>query len=210
MFETDEIVLAGPAMPTSPRWHDGRLWLPNSGAGASCSLGRPAEGRSHVRLPSARLLKLPLLCFCGPYAPLGLSKIRERQPPLAGTALYDAAKTCFAAFAGGGCFAAAWRWAFSSSPAAARISTKSSSCPRCRGRRLEFGEAGCGVRPLPIPLVLLAVWTTRFGNRPRRRRALADRRSVECVGRRVPPRYGDGSNHTWKSKNRLIPKRLEM
>ena len=31
--ETDEIVCEGLSMPHSPRWHDGRLWLLNSGSG---------------------------------------------------------------------------------------------------------------------------------------------------------------------------------
>jgi outer membrane protein assembly factor BamB len=31
--ETDEIVLGGMSMPHSPRWHEGRLWVLNSGAG---------------------------------------------------------------------------------------------------------------------------------------------------------------------------------
>ncbi len=31
--ETDEIVAEGLSMPHSPRWHDGRLWIANSGSG---------------------------------------------------------------------------------------------------------------------------------------------------------------------------------
>ncbi len=75
-IETDEIVLAGLAMPHSPRWHDGKLWLLNSGAG-ELLLADPQSGRSDVvcRLPGY----LRGLCFCGPYALVGLSKIRERH-----------------------------------------------------------------------------------------------------------------------------------
>ena len=74
--ETDEIVLAGLAMPHSPRWHDGKLWLLNSGAG-ELLLVDPQSGRYDVvcRLPGY----LRGLCFCGPYALVGLSKIRERH-----------------------------------------------------------------------------------------------------------------------------------
>ena len=74
--ESDEIVLGGLAMPHSPRWHDGRLWLLNSGAG-ELLLVDPQSGRAEVvcRLPGY----LRGLCFCGPYALVGLSKIRERH-----------------------------------------------------------------------------------------------------------------------------------
>ena len=48
----DEIVLGGLAMPHSPRWRDGRLWLLNSGAG-ELLLVDPESGRFDVvcRLP---------------------------------------------------------------------------------------------------------------------------------------------------------------
>jgi uncharacterized protein (TIGR03032 family) len=72
----DEIVLGGLAMPHSPRWHDGRLWLLNSGAGELLVVD-PESGRFDVvcRLPGY----LRGLCFHGPYALVGLSKIRERH-----------------------------------------------------------------------------------------------------------------------------------
>jgi len=74
--ESDEIVLGGLAMPHSPRWHDGRLWLLNSGAGELLRVD-PESGRAEVvcRLPGY----LRGLCFRGPYALVGLSKIRERH-----------------------------------------------------------------------------------------------------------------------------------
>ena len=74
--ETDDILLGGLAMPHSPRWHDGRLWLLNSGAG-ELLVGDPQNGRFDVvcRLPGY----LRGLCFQGPYALAGLSKIRERH-----------------------------------------------------------------------------------------------------------------------------------
>ena len=53
-IESDEIVLDGLAMPHSPRWHDGRLWLLNSGAGELLLVGS-AERPVRRRLPFARL-----------------------------------------------------------------------------------------------------------------------------------------------------------
>ena len=75
-LQSDEIVMGGLAMPHSPRWHDGRLWLLNSGAG-ELLLVDPQSGRAEVvcRMPGY----LRGLCFCGPYALVGLSKIRERH-----------------------------------------------------------------------------------------------------------------------------------
>ncbi len=72
----DEIVVDGLAMPHSPRWHDGRLWLLNSGAGELLVVD-PANGRCDVvcRLPGY----LRGLCFQGSYALVGLSKIREKH-----------------------------------------------------------------------------------------------------------------------------------
>jgi uncharacterized protein (TIGR03032 family) len=68
------IVARGLSMPHSPRWHDGRLWLLESGTG-QLVLVDPATGRRQtvVELPGfARGLAL-----CGPYAFVGLSKIRS-------------------------------------------------------------------------------------------------------------------------------------
>ena len=75
-IDTNEIVLGGLPMPHSPRWHDGRLWLLNSGAGELLTVD-PQNGRSEVvcRLPGY----LRGLCLCGSYALVGLSKIRERH-----------------------------------------------------------------------------------------------------------------------------------
>jgi uncharacterized protein (TIGR03032 family) len=75
-LNSGEIVLAGLAMPHSPRWHDGRLWLLNSGAGELLVMD-PQDGRADVvcRMPGY----LRGLCFCGTYALVGLSKIRERH-----------------------------------------------------------------------------------------------------------------------------------
>jgi uncharacterized protein (TIGR03032 family) len=67
-------ISAGLSMPHSPRWHDGRLWVLESGAG----------GIGHVDLASGRyeeLARLPGftrgLDFYGPLAFVGLSQVRE-------------------------------------------------------------------------------------------------------------------------------------
>ncbi len=74
--ESDEIVLDGLAMPHSPRWHDGRLWVLNSGTGELLAVD-PQTGATEAvcRLPGY----LRGLCFHGPYALVGLSRIRERH-----------------------------------------------------------------------------------------------------------------------------------
>jgi uncharacterized protein (TIGR03032 family) len=68
-----EIVTRGLCMPHSPRWHDGRLWLLESGTGQLVSIDL-ASGRRQV------VTELPGfargLAFAGPYAFVGLSKIR--------------------------------------------------------------------------------------------------------------------------------------
>jgi uncharacterized protein (TIGR03032 family) len=69
-----EVVSRGLSMPHSPRWHEGRLWLLESGTG-ELVLVDPATGRRQLvaELPGfARGLALS-----GPYAFVGLSKIRK-------------------------------------------------------------------------------------------------------------------------------------
>jgi uncharacterized protein (TIGR03032 family) len=69
-----EILSRGLSMPHSPRWHDGQLWLLESGTGRllvtdmNCGKGQAvAELRGFARG----------LALIGPYAFIGLSKIRE-------------------------------------------------------------------------------------------------------------------------------------
>jgi uncharacterized protein (TIGR03032 family) len=67
------VVVRGMSMPHSPRWHDGRLWLLESGTGQFVLIDL-AHGRRQIvtELPGfARGLAL-----AGPYAFVGLSKIR--------------------------------------------------------------------------------------------------------------------------------------
>ena len=69
-----EILVHGLCMPHSPRWHDGRLWLLESGTGRLALIDSAAGRRQIVtELPGfARGL-----AFAGPYAFIGLSKIRQ-------------------------------------------------------------------------------------------------------------------------------------
>ena len=71
---TGEIIATGLSMPHSPRWHEGRLWLLESGAG-SVGIVDPATGRYET------IAQLPGFTrgfdFVGPYAFIGLSQVRE-------------------------------------------------------------------------------------------------------------------------------------
>jgi uncharacterized protein (TIGR03032 family) len=71
---SSEVISRGLSMPHSPRWHDGRLWLLESGTG-QLVLVDPATGRRQ------RVAELPGfargLALAGPYAFVGLSKIRK-------------------------------------------------------------------------------------------------------------------------------------
>ena len=68
------VIADGLSMPHSPRWHDGLVWVLESGRGALVAID-PANGhrRDVVRLPGfARGLD-----FAGPIAFIGLSQLRE-------------------------------------------------------------------------------------------------------------------------------------
>ena len=69
-----ETVIGDLSMPHSPRMHDGRLWVLESGRGTICSVD-PVRGERET------VAELPGftrgLTFVGPYALIGLSKIRE-------------------------------------------------------------------------------------------------------------------------------------
>jgi uncharacterized protein (TIGR03032 family) len=70
---TGEVVSRGLSMPHSPRLHDGRLWLLESGTGQFV-LVDPATGRSQTVAALPGFTRG--LALCGPYAFVGLSKIR--------------------------------------------------------------------------------------------------------------------------------------
>jgi uncharacterized protein (TIGR03032 family) len=69
-----EVISRGLSMPHSPRWHDGRLWLLESGTGQLVFVDAATGHRQRIaELPGfARGLAL-----VGPYAFVGLSKIRK-------------------------------------------------------------------------------------------------------------------------------------
>jgi uncharacterized protein (TIGR03032 family) len=102
-----EVISRSLSMPHSPRWHDGRLWLLESGTGQLVLID-PVSGRRQ------RVAELPGfargLALVGPYAFVGLSKIRRASAmdgvPLAdrrehlkcGVAVVDLRSGQFAAF----------------------------------------------------------------------------------------------------------------
>jgi uncharacterized protein (TIGR03032 family) len=69
-----DILLRGLSMPHSPRWHDGRLWLLESGTG-QLVLVDAATGRRQTVTTLPGFTRG--LALCGPYAFVGLSKIRK-------------------------------------------------------------------------------------------------------------------------------------
>jgi uncharacterized protein (TIGR03032 family) len=72
--ESGEVITRGLSMPHSPRWHDGRLWVLESGSGGFGCVD-PVTGKYEA------LTVLPGftrgLDFCGPLAFIGLSQVRE-------------------------------------------------------------------------------------------------------------------------------------
>lgn len=74
--DTNAVVCGGMSMPHSPRWYDNRLWALNSGAGELLMIN-PSSGESAVVCGLPGYLRG--LCFAGPYALVGLSKIREKH-----------------------------------------------------------------------------------------------------------------------------------
>ena len=70
---TGEFVTRGLSMPHSPRWHDGRLWVLESGTGGVVQVDRATGQRETIaRLPGFTRG----LALAGRYAFVGLSKIR--------------------------------------------------------------------------------------------------------------------------------------
>lgn len=68
------VVASGLSMPHSPRWHDGRLWFLESGAG-SLNLCDPTTGRTEMVAQVPGFTRG--LDFAGPFAFIGLSQVRE-------------------------------------------------------------------------------------------------------------------------------------
>ena len=69
-----ELAATGLSMPHSPRWHDGKLWLLNSGTG---ELGWIEDERFHSLCPLPGFVRG--LAFAGGCAVVGLSKLRSPQ-----------------------------------------------------------------------------------------------------------------------------------
>lgn len=74
--ETGAVVLRGLAMPHSPRWHQGRLWLLNSGAGELLCFD-PEKGSAGVVCTLPAYLRG--LCLIGRFAVVGMCQIREKH-----------------------------------------------------------------------------------------------------------------------------------
>ena len=68
-----EIVAEGLSMPHSPRWHDGKLWVLDSGNGGLGIVDATGHYQEVCRLPGFTRG----LDFVGPYAFVGLSQVRE-------------------------------------------------------------------------------------------------------------------------------------
>jgi uncharacterized protein (TIGR03032 family) len=69
-----EVVVGGLCMPHSPRWHDGRLWLLESGNGAFGTVDLESGRFEEItRVPGFTRG----LGFAGPFAFVGLSQVRE-------------------------------------------------------------------------------------------------------------------------------------
>lgn len=73
-IRTDTVIAEGLSMPHSPRWHDGRLWVLESGKGELCTVDVETGAVTTVAtLPGFTRG----LSFIGPYALVGLSQVRE-------------------------------------------------------------------------------------------------------------------------------------
>lgn len=73
--EHNEVILSGLSMPHSPRWHQGKLWLLNSGTGEFGFID-PSSGRFEQVCFCEGYMRG--LAFYGNYAVIGLSKPREQ------------------------------------------------------------------------------------------------------------------------------------
>jgi uncharacterized protein (TIGR03032 family) len=71
--QSDEVVARGLSMPHSPRWHDGKLWVLESGVGSLAIVDLVNGNLSTVALVPGFTRGLD---FFGPYAFIGLSQVR--------------------------------------------------------------------------------------------------------------------------------------
>ena len=73
---SNAIVMNALSMPHSPRWHDGRLWFLNSGAGELCVADSGRTGYGVIAILPGFLRGL---CFIDNHAIVGLSKLRPNS-----------------------------------------------------------------------------------------------------------------------------------
>lgn len=71
-----QVVCRGLAMPHTPRWYDKRLWVLNSGQG---QLGFVNPATQSLEVVCTLPGYLRGLCFLGPYAVVGMCRIREQH-----------------------------------------------------------------------------------------------------------------------------------
>jgi len=126
-----EVISPGLSMPHSPRCQDGRLWLLESGTGQLVFVD-PAAGRRQ------RVAELPGfargLALAGPYAFVGLSKIRSASA-MDGVPLADRREPLKCRRGGGGLAQAAVSSPCWSSRRPWRRSSTCNSCPDCDSLR---------------------------------------------------------------------------
>jgi uncharacterized protein (TIGR03032 family) len=75
-YPSGQIIARGLCMPHSPRWHEGQLWLLNSGRGELLRLNADDGSLDVVCVLPGYLRGL---CFVGNYAAVGLCQIREKH-----------------------------------------------------------------------------------------------------------------------------------
>jgi len=72
---SNDIIARGLSMPHSPRWHEGKLWVLESGQGRLCTID-PSNGAKSIVAEVPGFARG--LAFAGPFAFIGLSQVRER------------------------------------------------------------------------------------------------------------------------------------
>lgn len=72
-YPSGKVVVSGLSMPHSPRWYQDQLWVLESGKGGLCKIGPGGEIITVAQLPGFTRG----LAFAGPFAFIGLSKVRE-------------------------------------------------------------------------------------------------------------------------------------
>ncbi len=75
-IKSGDVVLRGLSMPHSPRWHQGRLWLLNSGAGELLCFD-PSKSSAGVVCTLPAYLRG--MCLIGRFAVVGMCQIREKH-----------------------------------------------------------------------------------------------------------------------------------